>query len=128
MSSSQLTYTGFRGYQLANQLTEDGWIGFAHKLKEQEQNGCSNGRIRSIFVSCSRYCYDVTDEVLEEFAGLESLETLRIAYNNNITDAGFNTFTTANSSNNNKQKKMELYDCNNVSLENPRVVFVNSPF
>ena len=113
------------GGHLHKHLTEDGLLLFARKLREQEQSGC--GRIQSIMLSCG-YCDDVTDEVLEGLAGVQSLKKLRIEYNKTITDAGINKFASILSSSNNNHNKVELYDCNNVSLGNPHVVFVTSPF
>ena len=113
------------GYQLHKHLTKDGLISFARKLKEQEQNGSS--RLKSMLLSCG-YSDDVTDEVLEELAGVKSLKTLRIACNKTITDAGVNKFATIKSSSIEIYKKIELYSCRRVSLDNPHVVIVHSHF
>ena len=112
------------GYGLHNQLSKDPWISYARKCKEQEQS--NNGRIRSILLGqCG---YGVTDEVLEEFAGIKSLETLRIVRSSSITDAGVNKFESIKNSSSKKHKKIELYDCTDVSLDNPNAVFVHPPF
>ena len=66
------------------------WISFARKLKEQEQNG--GGRIQSMLLSCSSFCHNVTDEVLEELGGVKNLKTLQIEFNVDITDVGINKF------------------------------------
>ena len=113
------------GFGLHNHLTKDGWISFARKLKERWQSGY--GGIRSILLSCS-YRDDVTDEVLEELAGVKSLKSLQIENNRNVTDAGINKFASIKRSSNNNHMKVELYGCDNVSLGNPYVVFVPSPF
>ena len=113
------------GRQIHEQLTKDGWISFARKLKEQEQN--NNNRIQSLFLSCN-YRGHVTDEVLQELAGVESLKNLRIEGSRYITKAGINKFVSINNSSTKNHTKIELYCCNLVSLDNPHVVFVPSPF
>ena len=114
------------GQDLHTQLTKEGWVSFACKLKEQEQGSCSGGRIRSIELSCG-YCENVTDEVLEELAGVKSLETLRILFNKTITDAGVYKFASIKNSISKEHKKIELYYCNNVSTDNPHVVLAPPP-
>ena len=113
------------GYDLHKHLTEDGWISFARKLKEQEQNGSSG--LKSMLLSCG-YSDDVTDRVLEEFAGIQSLETLRIACNEDITDAGINKFASIASSIGKKHKIIEIDTCIQISLDNPHVILVHSPY
>ena len=113
------------GYHLHKQLTKDGWVSFARKRKEQDQT--NNGRIRSIWLT---RCYHggVTDEVLEEFAGIKSLETLVVTCNKDITDSGVNKFESIRSISSKNHKKIELWDCINVSLDNPNAVFVHPHF
>ena len=113
------------GYQVHKHLTVDGWISFARKLKEQEQNG--GGRIQSIWLYFE-YCVGITDEVLEEFAGIKSLESLRIERNRNITDTGVNKFASIRRSISKKYKRIELYNCSTVSLDNPNALFPSSSF
>ena len=115
------------GYRLINRLTEDGWILFARKLKEQEQNGYIPGRFQSILLSCS-WRDDITDEVLEEFAGIKSLKTLRIAFNEKISNAGVSKFTGINSSISEKHKIIELDTCRQITLDDPHVIFIHPYF
>ena len=113
------------GCCLHKHLTKDALILFARKLQEQGQRSFSG--IQSMLLSCN-YCDNVTNEVLEELAGVKSLKALGIEYNSYITDAGINKFASANSSISKKHKRIELYRCRNVSFHNPHVVFVDSPF
>ena len=122
---SKLHTLKLAGQQLHKHVTKDGWVSLARKLKKQEQRRCSTGRIRSILLSCD-YCDDVTDEVLKEFAGVKSLETLQIERNRNITDEGVNKFASIRNNISKKCKIIKLYCCDNVSLDNPHVVFVPS--
>ena len=119
----KLRTLSFSGYDLHKNLTKDGWISFARKLKEQEEY--SNGRIWSILVSCSA-CDDVTDEVLEELAGVKSLNYLRVVGNKKITDAGINKFASTNGSSSEEQRIIVVDLCDNVSLDNPHVEFLYS--
>ena len=115
-------------YQLHKHLTKDGWISFAHKLKEQEQNGgMSPGRFQSISLSCAYYD-DVTDEVLEEFADVKSLKTLQIECNRDITDEGIIKFASIKRSSTKSYEKIKLSSCIRVSLDNPYVVFTHPHF
>ena len=113
------------GQYLHKQLTREGWISFARKRKEQEQN--NNGRIKSMILNCCN-CDDVMDEVLEAFAGVKRLETLRVACNRDITDEGINKFGSIRSNISINYTKIKLYSCYNVSFDNPHAVFVQSPF
>ena len=120
---SKLHTLSLAGGALYEQLTKDGWISFARKLKEQEQNGYNGGKIQTLVLSC--LCSnDVTDEVLEEFAGIKILETLRIEYNDNITEGGINKFASIKSSISKNYKKIELRYCSKVSKDNPHAVIL----
>ncbi|KAI7847950.1 hypothetical protein BDC45DRAFT_575321 [Circinella umbellata] len=136
----QLQKLTLSGPELYRYLTEDGFIEFAHSLKEQNT-------IQSLQLWCAYTVY-VTDIVLEQFARIDSLRILRISGNTIITDAGVNAFgnivssnssdsiraTVGNSGKENStvhrrtlyyKKKLELYACWSVSSQNPNAVFVS---
>ena len=124
------------GPELYRYLTEEGFIEFATRLKEQNT-------IQLLQLWCAYTGY-VTNTVLEQFARIGSLRILRISGNKVITDTGVNAFgnivasTSSNSSacvgpvgssenigrNCYYKKKLELYACWSVSSENPNAIFV----
>ena len=94
------------GRHLHKHLTEDRWISFTRKLKEQQQTNSST--LQGTSLACT-WCNGVTDQVLEELAGVESLKTLRIGCNPYITDKGINEFASANEHTSKSRRVIELY-------------------
>ncbi|KAI9270575.1 hypothetical protein BDA99DRAFT_502151 [Phascolomyces articulosus] len=112
-------------HSLFKHLTEDGFIAFSRRLKEQNT-------IQDLHLYCG-HTNMVTNTVLEHLACVGSLETLHIGCNSVITDTGANIFGKSNidcikvksSRNYNRNKKLLLYACCAVSKENPYVSFLN---
>ena len=125
-SHPNLQTLNLSGGRLHDNLTEEEWVSFSRKLKEQEQGNCSGGSIRSISLNCD-YWGNVRDEVLEEFAGIKSLENVRIERNTDITDASVDKFASIKSNISKSYMNIELYDCIEGSADNPHVAFVPSP-
>ncbi|KAI9250895.1 hypothetical protein BDA99DRAFT_608205 [Phascolomyces articulosus] len=106
-------------------LSEDGllagvkrWVD-GYKQEVEDENGkkstiTSKYKIRFIQLTAIQ-C--VTDAVLELLGQVDSLITLRITYNESITNEGPKAFCHGN--NNGNQKKLETYACYGISRSNP---------
>ncbi|KAI9264321.1 hypothetical protein BDA99DRAFT_509007 [Phascolomyces articulosus] len=100
------------GCDTHRQLTEEGFIAFANVLINKK----TNSKIKYMGLHCDDQG-KVTDMVLGHLVRIESLKTLRIANNNDITDDGVNLFG--------KKKKLELNACQSVSPDNSNAIFLN---
>ncbi|KAI7853238.1 hypothetical protein BDC45DRAFT_558174 [Circinella umbellata] len=107
----QLCMLELRGYNVHRLLTEDGFIAFANKLKEL------NSPLELLDLNCD-HTSAVTDTVLKHLCQVESLKTLRISANHDITDEGVNIYFGA------KKRRIELSCCNLVSQNNSNVLFI----